>query len=111
MDQEKVTAAWGVPTVWLGLVAEMRRQRRAPAGLEAVLTGGSAAPESLIRELETTYGLNVTHGWGMTETSPVGALTVLNERMQIGRASSRERVCPYVAISVVDVALKKKKKK
>src|SRR3546814_18224247 len=28
MDQEKVTAAWGVPTVWLGLVAEMRRQSR-----------------------------------------------------------------------------------
>src|SRR3546814_515166 len=56
MDQEKVTAAWGVPTVWLGLVAEMHRQGRAPAGLEAVLTGGSAAPASLIRELKTTYG-------------------------------------------------------
>src|SRR3546814_12574765 len=27
---------------------------------------------------------------------------------QIGRASCRERVCPYVSISVVDVTLKKK---
>src|SRR3546814_11333783 len=31
-------------------------------------------------------------------------------RLQIGRASWRERVCPYVSISVVAVSLKKKKK-
>lgn len=81
LDQEKVTAAWGVPTVWLGLAAEMRRQGRAPAGLERVLTGGSAAPASLIRELETGYGLTVTHGWGMTEMSPIGSLTVFDQAM------------------------------
>ncbi|GHD46145.1 long-chain-fatty-acid--CoA ligase [Thalassobaculum fulvum] len=82
MDNEKVTAAWGVPTVWLGLAAEMRKQGRAPAGLEIVLTGGSAAPGPLIRELETEYGLNVVHGWGMTEMSPVGSLTVLDQGMK-----------------------------
>ena len=92
MDQEKVTAAWGVPTVWLGLAAEMRKQGRAPAGLEIVLTGGSAAPGPLILELETEYGLNVVHGWGMTEMSPVGSLTVLNERM---RRQSRAERLPY----------------
>jgi len=92
MDQEKVTAAWGVPTVWLGLAAEMRKQGRAPAGLEIVLTGGSAAPGPLIRELESSYGLDVVHGWGMTEMSPVGSLTLLNERM---RRQTRAERLPY----------------
>ena len=92
LDQEKVTAAWGVPTVWLGLVAEMRKQGRAPAGLEIVLTGGSAAPGPLIRELEASFGLDVVHGWGMTEMSPVGSLTLLNERM---RRQTRAERLPY----------------
>ncbi|MEQ8398682.1 long-chain-fatty-acid--CoA ligase [Thalassobaculum sp.] len=94
LDQENVTAAWGVPTVWLGLAAEMRKQGRAPAGLQVVLTGGSAAPGPLIRELELNYGLNITHGWGMTEMSPVGSLTVLNEKM---RKQPREEQLPYKA--------------
>ena len=89
LDQEKVTAAWGVPTVWLGLAAEMRKQGRAPAGLEIVLTGGSAAPGPLIRELETDFGLNIIHGWGMTEMSPVGSLTLLDEGMKRAPAEQR----------------------
>src|SRR3546814_14343547 len=32
------------------------------------------------------------------------------EALEIGRASCRERVCPYVSISVVAVSLNKKKK-
>ena len=40
------------------------------AGMRMVV-GGAAAPEALIRGLDR-FGLNVMHGWGMTETSPVG---------------------------------------
>jgi fatty-acyl-CoA synthase len=36
-----------------------------------MVVGGSAAPEALIRALDR-YDLRVIHGWGMTETSPVG---------------------------------------
>ena len=75
MDEEKVTSAWGVPTVWMGLLAEMRAQGRKPDGFDVVIIGGSAAPEPMIREFETDFGVRVVHGWGMTEMSPVGALT------------------------------------
>src|SRR3546814_12833655 len=51
-------------------------------------------------------------------TDTAGEDHVTNERQlrrrmmkEIGRASCRERVCPYVEISVVAGALKKKKKK
>ncbi|MCR9177275.1 MAG: long-chain-fatty-acid--CoA ligase [Alphaproteobacteria bacterium] len=75
MDQERVTAAWGVPTVWMGLLAEMRRHGRKPLGMELVLIGGSAAPAPMIEEFERDFGVDVIHGWGMTEMSPVGTVT------------------------------------
>lgn len=77
MDEEAVTSAWGVPTVWLGLLGEMRRQGRKPDGFDVVIIGGSAAPEPMIREFEVDFGVRVVHGWGMTEMSPVGTLTTM----------------------------------
>ncbi|WP_281685677.1 AMP-binding protein [Thalassobaculum salexigens] len=38
MEEEAVTSAWGVPTVWLGLLGEMRKQGRKPDGSPAVLS-------------------------------------------------------------------------
>ncbi|MEL0032024.1 MAG: long-chain fatty acid--CoA ligase [Paracoccaceae bacterium] len=71
MDQENVNSAWGVPTVWLGLLEEIRKQERVPSQFQNVVIGGSAAPKSMIEEFES-LGITVCHAWGMTEMSPVG---------------------------------------
>lgn len=71
MDNEDVFSAWGVPTVWLGLQAEIAKQGRLPSGFGDMVVGGSAAPASMIRDFEER-GVNVCHAWGMTEMSPVG---------------------------------------
>ena len=71
MDREKVYSAWGVPTVWLGLLGEIDARGRIPAGFEDVVIGGSAAPKPMIERFER-HGVSVTHAWGMTEMSPVG---------------------------------------
>ena len=71
MDTEQVYSAWGVPTVWLGLQGEIKKQGRLPQGLADVVIGGSAAPASMIRAFEA-QGVNVCHAWGMTEMSPIG---------------------------------------
>ena len=86
MDKEKVKAAWGVPTIWLGLLAEMRKHKRKPKDFSFMLSGGSAVPKSMIQELEKEFAVDVTHGWGMTECSPVGSTTSLgsdSERLPI----------------------------
>ena len=80
MDQEKVTSAWGVPTVWLGVLAEMRKHGRKPDGFSFVLSGGSAVARSMIEEFEDQYGVKVIHGWGMTEMSPVGSTSIFGPR-------------------------------
>lgn len=71
MESEKVTASWGVPTVWLGLRAEIDKRGAAPSALEQVVIGGSAAPRSMIEFFEKR-NIDVCHAWGMTEMSPVG---------------------------------------
>lgn len=74
MEEAGVTSAWGVPTVWAGLIAEMQKQGRKPAGLELLLIGGSAVPPAMIRQLDV-LGVDTIHGWGMTEMSPIGTVS------------------------------------
>lgn len=79
MDAERVSGAWGVPTVWMGLLTEIRQQGRIPTGLTRVLIGGSAPPRSMISAFEKDYGLEVMQGWGMTEMNPTGSMSILTE--------------------------------
>lgn len=80
MDNENVYSAWGVPTVWLGLQAQIATEGRLPSGFGDVVIGGSAAPASMIEFFETR-DVNVCHAWGMTEMSPVGTTGNLPARL------------------------------
>jgi fatty-acyl-CoA synthase len=71
MDAEKVSSAWGVPTVWMGLLGTIKEQGRKPEVFTHMVVGGSAAPRSMIENFEK-MDVDVVHAWGMTETSPIG---------------------------------------
>ncbi|ULH14649.1 long-chain fatty acid--CoA ligase [Deinococcus sp. KNUC1210] len=80
LEQEKVTITAGVPTIWMGLLAELDRAQQAGqpydlSSLETLVVGGSAAPESLIRAFQTRHHLTLRHAWGMTETHPIGTVS------------------------------------
>lgn len=77
MQDENVYSAWGVPTVWLGLLAEIKAQGGKPSGFGEVIIGGSAAPRSMVEAFEN-MDVSVCHAWGMTEMSPIGTVGVLN---------------------------------
>lgn len=81
MESEHVTASWGVPTVWLGLRAEIEARGTPPSKLDQVVIGGSAAPRSMIEFFEKK-GIDVCHAWGMTEMSPVGTAGQLPATMK-----------------------------
>ena len=76
-EQEGVTFANGVPTVWLGYVQYLQAAGVRPTTLKRVLMGGTACPRSLMAALEDDYGVEVLHVWGMTETSPVATISKL----------------------------------
>jgi fatty-acyl-CoA synthase len=68
--------------VWLGLIDEFKKRGRKPRNLRQILSGGSAVPQAMIDTLTRDYDIEVTHGWGMTEMSPVGTLTVFRPEEQ-----------------------------
>ncbi|MSO73079.1 MAG: long-chain-fatty-acid--CoA ligase [Rhodospirillaceae bacterium] len=74
MDTEGVTCAQGVPTIWIGLLDQMRALGRKPSALTRVTVGGAAVPESMVDAFERDFGVEVCHGWGMTEMSPAGVI-------------------------------------
>ncbi|MDX1784761.1 MAG: long-chain-fatty-acid--CoA ligase [Roseovarius sp.] len=71
MEAEQVHTAWGVPTVWAGLLPEIERRGRPPAGFADLVVGGAAMPHSLALAYER-HGIPVSRCWGLTEMSPVG---------------------------------------
>ncbi|MBC6983296.1 long-chain-fatty-acid--CoA ligase [Caulobacter sp. 17J80-11] len=77
IEGEGVTFSAAVPTVWGGLLQHMRANGLKLSTLRRVVIGGSACPESMIRAFHDDYGVDVIHGWGMTELSPIGALCQL----------------------------------
>jgi len=72
LDTEKVNATAAVPTVWLGLLQYLEETGKKLPYLEKVVIGGAACPPMMIRKFELDYGVEVIHGWGMTEMSPLG---------------------------------------
>jgi 3-(methylthio)propionyl---CoA ligase len=79
-EAEKVTLSAGVPTVWQGLLAYMEHSGSRFSTMRRSLIGGSACPSSIIQTFEDRYGVQVLHGWGMTELSPIGTISALKAR-------------------------------
>ncbi|MDR3616054.1 MAG: long-chain fatty acid--CoA ligase [Candidatus Obscuribacterales bacterium] len=73
-DDEEVTMTGGVPTIWMRIRDELKRTGARFKTLNHVLVGGSALSASLMRDLDA-LGLEVTQGYGMTETSPLVSIS------------------------------------
>jgi fatty-acyl-CoA synthase len=79
-EAEKVTYSAGVPTVWLGLLQYVSANGLAFSTLRRTVIGGSACPPAMIRAFQEQYGVDVIHAWGMTEMSPLGTLSRLQNK-------------------------------
>jgi fatty-acyl-CoA synthase len=72
LQAENITLANGVPTIWMGIYEELKRNPpKEKLKLKEFMVGGSAVPASLIRKFDEDFGIRCFHAWGMTETSPV----------------------------------------
>ena len=82
IEQQRVTIACGVPTVWIGVLDTLEKNpgRWKIDWPVRIAAGGTAPPEALIRGLDR-YGFRLMHLWGMTETSPLGTTGQLKAHM------------------------------
>ena len=82
VETEGVTFSAAVPTVWQMLLQHLRATNGKLTTLKRVVIGGSAVPESIVRGFRDEYGVDVTHAWGMTETSPLGTQSSPNAAVE-----------------------------
>ncbi|MFZ5684780.1 MAG: long-chain-fatty-acid--CoA ligase [Pseudomonadota bacterium] len=78
IETEGVTFSAAVPTVWQMLLAHLRETKGQVTTLKRVMIGGSAVPEAIVRAFQDEFGVDVMHGWGMTEMSPLGTVSSMN---------------------------------
>ena len=81
LESEQVTYSAAVPTVWQMLLNHLRSTNGKLTSLKRVVIGGSAVPEAIVRAFRDEYGVDVTHAWGMTETSPLGTQATPNHKI------------------------------
>jgi len=79
MSSEQVAWAAGVPTIWMGILAQLDADasRWDLSHMKAMLVGGSAVPRAMIAAYKQRHGIQIVQGWGMTETSPVASTAAL----------------------------------
>ena len=81
-EAEQVTLTAGVPTIWAGILDALDREParwKLREGMRMVV-GGAAASESMIRAFDR-HRLQVIHGWGMTETTPVASVNYVKREI------------------------------
>nr|WP_315262344.1 3-(methylthio)propionyl-CoA ligase [uncultured Limnohabitans sp.] len=80
IENEGVTYAAGVPTVWQMLLGHMKPHGLKFSTLKRTVIGGSACPPAMIDAFRDDFGVEVLHAWGMTELSPLGTLCTLKNK-------------------------------
>lgn len=108
--EEKCTALYGVPTMFteeLNLLQSGELSDYDREGFRYLRTGiaaGSSIPAELMKRLHRVLNLTeLTICYGMTETSPVSAMTTTDDPMD-KRVNSVGRLMPHVEAKVVDPA-------
>jgi 3-(methylthio)propionyl---CoA ligase len=77
LNEEQVTLAAAVPTVWMLLLNHLAQTGGKLTSLQRTVIGGSAVPIQMIRDFRDRHGVTVIQGWGMTELSPLGTVSTL----------------------------------
>ena len=72
--QLRPTITMAVPTIWNDIWNYGESNPIDLSALRWITSGGSAVPRVLMQRFKDKYGLQITQGWGMTETSPLGTL-------------------------------------
>lgn len=104
VQEEQCTALYGVPTMFLEELGLIGEGEVADEGFQHLRTGiaaGSSIPAELMKKLHRVLNLTeLTICYGMTETSPVSAMTTTDDPLD-KRINSVGRLMPHVEAKIV----------
>jgi fatty-acyl-CoA synthase len=96
-----------VPTIWADLLRYSQDHDVDLSSLGRIMGGGAAVPRSLMEAYQDRFGIRVLQAWGMTETSPVAAVSHPPRGVEPGTAEDMDwrantgRPLPGVELRIV----------
>jgi fatty-acyl-CoA synthase len=102
IEAERCTAVYGVPTMFVAMLAHPDAARRDVSSLRTGIMAGATCPMELMKRCINELNMSeVAIAYGMTETSPVSCQTRIDDDLE-RRTATVGRVHPHVEIKIVD---------
>jgi len=76
IGSERPTVSGAVPTIWSDVARFVETCATDLSCLRLAICGGSAVPRALIERFQERHGVRIVQAWGMTETSPLAAVSI-----------------------------------
>ena len=107
ISELKPTVSLGVPTIWNDVLRAAAENPDADfSSIRGIVAGGSAVPRFMIEAFRDRFGIELIQGWGMTETSPLAAVSIppfgTPEEQRIDYQVKAGRVVAGVQVRVAD---------
>ncbi|MFP6685718.1 MAG: AMP-binding protein [Polyangiaceae bacterium] len=102
VEAERCTSLYGVPTMFIAMLAHDAIGTRDLSTLRTGVMAGSPCPVEVMKQVKSKMNMSqVTIAYGMTETSPVSTQTAVDDPLdkQVGSVG---RVHPHVEIKIID---------
>lgn len=104
IQQEKCTAAYGVPTMFIATLEHEQFNDFDLSSLRTGIMAGSPCPREIMqRVMERMHMTEITICYGMTETAPVSVQSSTSDTVE-QRVGTVGRVHPHLEIKIVDEA-------
>lgn len=101
-EQEKATALYGVPTMFIAELEHPNFEQYDLSSLRTGIMAGSPCPVEVMKQVNTKMNMQeVEIAYGMTETSPVSTQTRHNAPLE-KRVSTVGRIMPHTEIKIID---------
>jgi len=106
IEAERPSFACAVPTIWTDVLRYAHEHGSDMSSLRTILVGGAPVPRAMIERFDKLFGVPIVQGWGMTETSPLGAIALpprgTPKEREIEYRSKTGRVCFGVEVRATD---------
>jgi fatty-acyl-CoA synthase len=100
--QERCTSLYGVPTMFIAMLADADFESHDLSSLRTGIMAGSPCPVEVMKQVVERMGMTeVTICYGMTETSPVSTQTRADDTLD-RRVSTVGRVHPHLEVKIID---------
>lgn len=85
MRREKVTMFAGVPTMYWAMLSKIKAEgAEVPTTLRLAVSGAASCPVEVLKDFESTFGIPILEGYGLSETSPAVCFNQLSRPTKPG---------------------------